>query len=205
MFTKQEILDRIAEKRAKGELLEAGYNLACFIATASMIDIKDKSGHDYAHHFLRVSRYSTDSEAKMIMGVLHDVVEDTDWTLDDLRTLGFSERIIKGIEGVTHQDGELYFDSIERCSLNGDSTDVKLKDNFDNMSQARNTFLPQDKDLERLKKYTITRNYLVDVKTDFIKAGTPVHEWMALKGPEMQDFEIVKKYSTKYRTHLGIS
>ncbi len=199
MFTKQEIIQRITEKRAQGQLLEAGYNLACFIATAAMIDIKDKSGLDYAHHFMRVSRHNTDSEVKMIIGVLHDVIEDTEWELDDLRLLGFSERVVKGVEGVTHQDGELYFDSIERCGLNTDSTDVKLKDNFDNLSQGRNKFLPSTKDLERLQKYTITRNYLIDIKKDFIAAGTPIHEWMAKKGPEMQNFDLVEKYSSKYQ------
>jgi (p)ppGpp synthase/HD superfamily hydrolase len=115
MFTKDEICARLAQKRAQGELLDAGYNLACFIASASLIAQKDKTNEDYAHHFLRVSRDNTDSVAKMIIGILHDVVEDTDWTLDDLRAIGFSERIVLGIEGVTHKDGELYFDSIERC------------------------------------------------------------------------------------------
>lgn len=202
MFTKQEIMDRIAEKRAKGELLESGYNLACFIATASMVDVKDKSGLDYAHHFMRVSRHNTDSEVKMIIGVLHDVIEDTEWELEDLRTLGFSERVIAGIDGVTHKDGELYFDSIERCGLNADSVDVKLKDNFDNLSQGRNKFLPAEKDLKRLQKYTVTRNYLIDIKKDFIAAGTPIHEWMTKKGPEMQNEALLLEYSTKYQEYV---
>jgi hypothetical protein len=201
MFTKDEICTRLAQKRAQGELLDAGYNLACFIASASLIAQKDKTNEDYAHHFLRVSRDNTDSVAKMIIGILHDVVEDTDWALDDLRTIGFSERIVLGIEGVSHKDGELYFDSIERCGLNPDSIDVKLKDNHDNMAQSRNTFLPQAKDLRRLQKYTVTRQYLIDIKKGNIAPGTPVYEWMAGKPAELQDFTLVQEFSSKYNSY----
>lgn len=199
MFTKQEIIDRIAEKRAQGLLLDSGYNLACFIASASLIEEKDKAGTDYAHHFLRVSRQNTDSEAKMIIGVLHDVVEDTDWTLEDLAKLGFSKRVIDGIDGVTHRDGELYFDSIERCGLNADSVDVKLKDNKDNLSQDRNDFLISAKDQKRINKYIITRQYLIDIKRGNIAPGTPVHEWMAQQDPKLQDNALLMEFSSKYR------
>ena len=50
MFTKDEICTRLAQKRAQGELLDAGYNLACFIASASLIAQKDKTNEDSVIH-----------------------------------------------------------------------------------------------------------------------------------------------------------
>ena len=184
MFTKHEIKTRIIKLRAEGKALPADYNLACFIADAALIFQQDKAGVAYADHTTEVSRYNTNSMTKMIIGKLHDVVEDSDWTLDDLRDVGFSERVVAAIDALTHRTGEPYFDSIERASLNADARDVKLKDLRHNMSGFRNNFLPGVKDLERMQKYVISYNYLVAVKKGEIAAGTPMPDFLDGK-PEL--------------------
>jgi hypothetical protein len=69
------------------------------------------------------------------------------------------------------------------------------------MAQSRNTFLPQAKDLRRLQKYTVTRQYLIDIKKGNIAPGTPVYEWMAGKPTELQDFTLVQEFSSKYNSY----
>src|SRR5215471_17617407 len=68
---------------------------------------KDKAGHPYILHPLRLM-LRMESEAAMIAAVLHDVVEDTDVTIDHLREAGFSEEVLHAVECLTHQDGESY-------------------------------------------------------------------------------------------------
>jgi (p)ppGpp synthase/HD superfamily hydrolase len=58
---------------------------------------KDKSDADYIHHPLRVMERGK-TEIEKICGVLHDVVEDSDWTAEDLRNEGFSEEVISVIK-----------------------------------------------------------------------------------------------------------
>lgn len=87
-----------------------------------------------------------------IVGVLHDVVEDSDWTLDGLRAEGFSEAVLAGVDAVTRRGGESYMDFVERAGRDPNGRIVKRADLLDNMDMAR---LPTvtDKDRERLKKY----------------------------------------------------
>lgn len=74
---------------------------------------KDKSGAPYILHPLRVmGRVNPDTEK--IVAVLHDVIEDTRWTFDDLRKEGFSEDVIQAIDCVTKRDGESYEDFVKR-------------------------------------------------------------------------------------------
>src|SRR5215510_5701883 len=74
---------------------------------------KDKAGAPYILHPLRMMM-RMESEAAMIAAVLHDVVEDTDVTLVQLREMGFSEEILQAVECLTHRDGESYDAFIER-------------------------------------------------------------------------------------------
>ena len=200
LFNRQETKAKILAAKAQGRTLP-DYDLAVLIAVNALIGQTCKAGKAYAHHLIAVSRDNTDSERKMIIGMLHDLVEDSDWTLDDLREIGFSRKVIDGVDGVTHRDGEKYFDSIERCSLNKDSIDIKLKDNRHNLDSSRNNWLPQ----ERQSKYIITRQYLVSIKSGDTVPGTPIFEWMKTQPPKMQDFALVRKYSTKAAASLSES
>ena len=111
----------------------------------------DKAGKPYIEHPLRVMS-QVESEEEKIVAVLHDIVEDTDISLDDLRSEGFSEEVVSAVECLTKQDGENYDSYIERISFNPLAVKIKLADLEDNSDLTR---LPEvtDKDLERIEKY----------------------------------------------------
>ena len=111
----------------------------------------DRTGKPYIEHPLRVMNQMKSEEEK-IVAVLHDIVEDTDISLNDLRNEGFSEKVVSAVECLTKQVGENYDSYIERISFNPLAVKIKLADLEDNRDLTR---LPQvtDKDLERLEKY----------------------------------------------------
>jgi len=111
----------------------------------------DKAGKPYIEHPLRVMN-QVESEEEKIVAVLHDIVEDTNISLNDLRNEGFSEEVVSAVECLTKQDGENYDSYIERISFNPLAVKIKLADLEDNRDLTR---LPEvtDKDLERLEKY----------------------------------------------------
>jgi (p)ppGpp synthase/HD superfamily hydrolase len=85
----------------------------------------DKGGNPYILHPLRVM-FSRKTEIERICAVLHDVIEDTDITLVDLRNEGFSEEVIAAIDALTKRNGESYDDFIERVIKNKIAARVKL-------------------------------------------------------------------------------
>ena len=111
----------------------------------------DKAGKPYIEHPLRVMN-QVESEEEKIVAVLHDIVEDTNISLNDLRNEGFSEEVVSAVECLTKQDGENYDSYIERISFNPLAVKIKLADLEDNRDLTR---LPEvtDKDLERVEKY----------------------------------------------------
>ena len=122
------------------------------IATEAHNGQFDKSGKDYIGHPLRVMDMGNTEEEK-IVGVLHDVVEDTDWTFERLTAEGFSEEIISALRCVTKAfENENYDDFIERVKKNPLAVAVKINDLTDNMDIRRLPYL-SDKDVKRLKKY----------------------------------------------------
>ena len=70
------------------------------IAAQAHAGQKDKFGGSYILHPLRLMM-QMNSEEEMITAVLHDVVEDSDWTIDALRSEGFTENILDGLECLT--------------------------------------------------------------------------------------------------------
>lgn len=112
---------------------------------------KDKSGQPYILHPLRVM-FRCETEIEKIVAVLHDVVEDTDHTFDDLRNLGYAEEVIAALDCVTKREGESYDQFVERAASNPVARKVKIADIEENMDVRR---LPNlgEKDWERMKKY----------------------------------------------------
>ena len=122
------------------------------IATEAHKGQLDKSGKDYIGHPLRVMGMGKTEEEK-IVGVLHDVIEDTDWTFEALAEEGFSKEIINALRCVTKiSENENYDDFIERVKKNPLAVAVKINDLSDNMDIRRLPYL-SDKDVKRLKKY----------------------------------------------------
>jgi (p)ppGpp synthase/HD superfamily hydrolase len=130
------------------------------IALAAMAHkgVKDKAGSLYLLHPLRMMMQMK-SETAMMVAVLHDVVEDTGWTLERLRENGFSEEVIDAVDCVTNRPGESYEDFIKRVQTNPIAVEVKIADLEDNMNIRRiNEVRP--KDLKRLRKYHGSWNIL---------------------------------------------
>ena len=128
------------------------------IASDAHEGVKRKNGEDYIEHPIRVSK-RVPNGPMVVVAILHDVVEDSQYTLDDLREEGFSERIVKAVDGVTRKKTESYKDFVVRASKNGDSRIVKIADIHDNLSDA-NEFMREEKDWHRYKKYHLALLFL---------------------------------------------
>ncbi|MCW6037278.1 HD domain-containing protein [Spirulina subsalsa FACHB-351] len=111
----------------------------------------DKAGKPYIDHPLRVMAALSSLEEK-IVGVLHDAVEDSDLTLDQLRDLGFSDPVIQALDAITKRPGEDYEAYLRRVMGNAIALSVKIADMTDNMDMSRIPH-PTAKDYRRLQKY----------------------------------------------------
>jgi (p)ppGpp synthase/HD superfamily hydrolase len=112
---------------------------------------KDKAGAPYLLHPLRMM-LRMNSEAAMMAAVLHDVVEDTGWTLEQLREEGFPGEVLEAVDCLTHREGESYPEFVGRVQTNPIARQVKIADLEDNMNIQRINQIGA-KDLERLEKY----------------------------------------------------
>ena len=112
----------------------------------------DKSGMPYAGHIMRVMAAGRTMDEK-IVGVLHDVVEDTEWTFEALLDESFPVHIVDALRCVTKlSDNEPYGEFIERVMTNPLAAAVKINDLTDNMDVRRYKEL-SDWDVKRLRKY----------------------------------------------------
>ena len=144
------------------------------IATEAHKGQYDKAGNDYIGHPLRVMEMGT-TENEKIVGVLHDVVEDTDWTFEALAAEGFSEEVIAALRCVTKlSENENYDDFIERVKKNPLAVAVKINDLSDNMDIRRLPYL-SDKDIKRLKKYLKAYKRLIGEPVYSIYAARQEH------------------------------
>lgn len=135
---------------------------AIALAVTAHAGQKDKVGAPYILHPLRLMcRMETDEER--MAAVLHDVVEDTNHTLADLRAKGFPDAVIAAVERLAKREGETYEQFIERVIPDRIASRVKLADLEDNMNVLR---LPQvqEKDRERLNRYLNAWNRLKDAE-----------------------------------------
>ena len=112
---------------------------------------KDRAGAPYILHPLRVM-LRLESDTEMIVAVLHDVVEDSSMTADQLREEGFSDEIVEAVELLTKREGEPYDNVIERAKLTPLSRRVKIADLRDNMDMSRLSHVTED-DLSRFERY----------------------------------------------------
>ena len=111
----------------------------------------DKSGVPYVFHPFHVAE-QMDDEISTIVALLHDVVEDTDITLDDLREIGFPEDAITALDYMTHREGVPYMDYVRRIRENPIATKVKLADLAHNSDRSRFDEMTES-DYRREEKY----------------------------------------------------
>ena len=129
------------------------------IAQEAHKGVKDKRGHDYIHHPIRVMHAMSNDQEK-IVAILHDVAEDSDWTFDRLKEEGFEDSAIESLRCVTkYSEEEDYQEFIKRAATNKIATKVKIADIEDNLDLSRLGTLTE-KDLTRIEKYKKALKYL---------------------------------------------
>lgn len=130
------------------------------IATEAHQGQKDRYGAPYILHPLRVMQRLVTS-AEKTAGILHDVVEDTDWTFESLRKEGFPDDLLEALKAVTKQDREDYEQFVRRSAANPLAKRVKIADLEDNMDLTR---MPEvsEKDVPRLQKYVKSWHFLTE-------------------------------------------
>lgn len=115
----------------------------------------DKVGDPYIGHPMRVASSVTGVDEK-IVAALHDVVEDCDVTLDDLRSEGYSEAIVAAVDALSKREGESLEESMARVVANPLATTVKYADVADNSNPARTAKLDSDTRERLAAKYART-------------------------------------------------
>ena len=111
----------------------------------------DKSGLPYVFHPWHVAE-SMDAEITATVALLHDAVEDTDLTLEDVREAGFPETVVEALGCMTHDDSVDYMDYVRALAPNAVARKVKLADLRHNADITR-LDAPTEKDLARREKY----------------------------------------------------
>lgn len=102
---------------------------------------KDKAGRPYFSHVHRVAdRMETYGEATVAF--LHDVVEDTQCELNDLRVLGFSWDVVAAVDALTRREGETYAAFVERCAQHPVARRVKVADVLDHLEHTPEALSP---------------------------------------------------------------
>ena len=114
-------------------------------------DQTDKSGLPYVFHPFHLAEQMTD-EKTTVVALLHDVIEDTDYTLDDMKNMGFSDDILSAIALMTHDDDVPYMEYVALIKKNPIAKMVKLADLRHNSDMSRLDKVTAH-DRERAEKY----------------------------------------------------
>ena len=120
----------------------------CFEAHKEQVD---KTGLPYVFHPFHLAEQMQDEETT-ICALLHDVVEDTDYTLEDLKNMGFSESVLEALALLTHDDAVPYMDYVKTLSTNKIARVVKIADLKHNSDVTRLDTITEW-DIARGKKY----------------------------------------------------
>lgn len=129
-------LDRATRRALLRWRLQPEVERARDVATIAHAGQTDRAGAAYIGHPARVAARQRSSQATSAAW-LHDVVEDTPVTLEDLRQGGFDRRVVDAVDALTHREGEDYFDYVRRAGDNPVARLVKIADLHDNMDLSR--------------------------------------------------------------------
>lgn len=143
--------------KTTNELLEQAAEL-CLSAHRGQTD---KVGQPYFQHPMRVAMRCNSHEEK-IVALLHDVIEDTPTTPEDLLSMGFPQEIVYGILSVTKREGESYEDFVARAATNPLGRVVKLHDLEDNLDIYRLSAV-DERMAQRFTKYLAARQFLLNL------------------------------------------
>lgn len=117
----------------------------CFEAHKDQVD---KTGLPYVFHPFHLAEEMTD-EISTVCALLHDVIEDTEYTFRDLSEMGFPEEVIRVLGLLTHEDGVPYMEYVERISHDPVATRVKLADLRHNSDTTR---------MDEMDEWAVRRN-----------------------------------------------
>lgn len=134
----------------------------CYLAHR---DQTDKGGLPYVFHPFHLAEQMQD-ENTTITALLHDVVEDTEYTLNDLERMGFGDEVITALALLTHKESEPYLDYIWRIRENPIARAVKQADLCHNCDLSRLDHVT-DKDKSRIIKYKIARTILKEHRKEY--------------------------------------
>ncbi len=131
--------------------------LLCFEAHAGQVD---KSGLPYVLHPLHLAEQMPD-EISAAVALLHDVVEDTPYTLDALRETGFPDQVLAAVDLLTHREGVPYMDYVAAIRPNPVARRVKIADLRHNSDLTRIEQVTE-RDLKRVRKYQKALAFLTE-------------------------------------------
>ena len=121
------------------------------LSFAAHKDQLDKSGMPYVYHPFHVAE-QMETEETVAVALLHDVIEDTDYTLEDLKAMGFPDSVTEALALMTHDDSVPYLDYVANLKDNIIARAVKLADLRHNSDLSRLDKV-DEKALERVEKY----------------------------------------------------
>ena len=124
----------------------------------------DKGGFPYCFHPYQVAQ-GMDDEISCTCALLHDVVEDTDLTFEDLAGMGFPAEVIDVLKLLTHREGVPYMDYVRNLAGNPVARKVKLSDLHHNSDLSRINEVTE-KDLERIGQYKEAIAFLEEKDTE---------------------------------------
>lgn len=134
------------------------YDIALEIAINAHKNQFDKAGVDYIQHPLYVANLVSTDEEKCA-ALLHDVVEDSEYTLDDLTVKGIPQAVVTAVLILTKQQGVPYDDYLKKVKQNKIARAVKLADLQHNSDLSRLSNI-NEKDIKRQEKYKKAIGYL---------------------------------------------
>ena len=163
---KQYLSIEIVAKRSSGRdvITQAIIEKCIAIATKAHFGQRDRDGNAVILHPLIVGSMGK-TDAEKCVGFLHDVVEDTNRTFDDLRNEGLPEEIIEALQLLTHEESTDYYEYVQRIidSNNQTAINVKLNDLHHNIARGKAFDIPQlvakhEKALNMIENATCRKN-----------------------------------------------
>lgn len=159
----EEEAERILDEQR--ERLNNLLELAIKVATEAHKNQKDKGGNPYIEHPKAVAARVDNLEHK-IVAYLHDVVEDTEITLDGLSEMGFTYRIVNSVRLLTKTDKLTYEEFLKRLKADDNARHVKIADLRHNMDISRIPE-PTEKDHKRIEKYKRSLEFLESSRSEY--------------------------------------
>ena len=120
----------------------------------------DKGGMPYVFHPLHLAE-QMDTEETVVTALLHDVVEDTAYSLESIKAMGFPDCVVEALTLLTHDKSVPYMDYIAQLKHNPIAKAVKLADLKHNSDLSRLDKV-NAKALERVRKYETAVRLLSD-------------------------------------------